>query len=136
MAQALTGGCLCSAVRYEIVAEPLQPLVCHCKNCQRQTGSIGSTAVIVPKAAIEIDGTLTRYEHLSDSGHGMQRHFCPLCGSPIMTTLDRVPDIVAVKVGTFDDTSWFRPQINIWTDSAQPWMPIDPACLNYPQNPT
>ena len=35
---ALSGGCFCGAVTYELTAKPMFVHACHCRDCQIQTG--------------------------------------------------------------------------------------------------
>ena len=118
------GGCLCGAVRYSVAAEPVVQAVCHCRNCQRQAGSGWSMIIGVPAAAVSISGELKTYEDRGDSGGAVQRQFCPTCGSPILSRVASSPDLVFIKAGTLDDTSGFAPQVQVWTDSKQPWLEI------------
>ena len=77
----LKGGCLCGAVRYWTTAEPLTSTVCHCRDCQRFTGSAFGALVYVPKETLTIEGTTKTFTSLGGSGKPMVRHFCPECGS-------------------------------------------------------
>ncbi len=52
----LTGGCLCGQVRYSANAEPMFAGVCHCRDCQKETGSAFNTVIAVPQAALSIQG--------------------------------------------------------------------------------
>lgn len=124
-----TGGCLCGAVRYEITAEPVMQAICHCKNCQRQAGSVLSVIVGLPRDGITISGETTTYEDNGESGLKVWRKFCPTCGSPLFTDAESAPQLWFVKAGTLDDTDWIEPQIQFWTASRQHWMP---ACESIP----
>ena len=64
----MTGGCLCGKVRYLANADPVVVAVCHCKNCQKQTGTAFSVLVGVPKSAILIEGRLKTFHDRGDSG--------------------------------------------------------------------
>lgn len=118
-----TGGCLCGAVRYELKAEPVMQAICHCKNCQRQAGSVLSVLIGVPRDGITIKGETTTYEDSGESGLKVWRKFCPTCGSPLFTDAESAPQLWFVKAGALDDTSWLKPQIQFWTKSRQAWMP-------------
>ena len=132
----LTGGCLCGAVRYQSAGEPLYSLICHCRDCQRQSGSAHNAAMRVPAAGFRVTkGEPKRYIKTADSGNTVARAFCPECGSPLFLTVSTRPDIVGIRVGTLDDPSVFRPQAHIFTRSAQPWDPMDPALPQYPAYP-
>ena len=134
MAATRTGGCLCGAVRYESTGDPLFSLQCHCRDCQRSSGTAFVAAMRVPSAGFRVTaGTPRRYVSKADSGNEVTRMFCGECGSPLYIQVSSRPDIVGLRVGTLDDPSEFRPEANIFTDSAQPWTHMDPAL---PQHPT
>lgn len=124
MTTPLTGGCLCGAVRYSINAEPLMQAVCHCKNCQKQAGSAWSMIAGVPEAALTVTGEPKTYEDHGDSGGAVLRQFCGNCGSPLFSRVASAPGLVFVKAGTLDDTSGFRPQVQVWTQSKQDWVDL------------
>ena len=117
----MTGGCLCGQVRYSTDAESAMVAVCHCKNCQKQTGAASSVVIAVPRSALTIQGQLTVYQDTGDSGQIVDRKFCPECGSPIVSEAVIAPDIAFIKGGTLDDTSWLDPKVNIYCASAQNW---------------
>ena len=121
----LTGRCLCGGVTYSADAEPVIQAVCHCADCQRQTGNPFSVIVGVPRAAFEVEGgTLASFTTIgSDHGGDTERHFCSACGSPLFTLASAVPDLVIIKAGSLDDASWLEPAVEIWTSSSQPWSP-------------
>jgi len=131
----MTGGCLCGAVRYTLSEDPVRTMVCHCRNCQKTSGSALSTIALMRREALEIQGDLKGYEYAGDSGNKLEINFCPTCGSPVILNIRNMPDLVSVKVGTLDDPSGFKPQMQIWTDSAQPWLPLAEDCVQFAQNP-
>ena len=124
---AITGSCLCGAIRYEIDNSPAMTGVCHCKNCQRQAGSAFSTLAAVPLAEFRcIEGKPACYEdEATASGATVARYFCGRCGSPIYSALAAQPDMVYLKTGTLDDTSDFVPQFHAWCDSKQAWVKLE-----------
>lgn len=122
------GGCLCGAVRYELKAEPAMTAVCHCTHCQRQSGSVFSSNVVVMAADYVQHGTTKVFEDTGDSGQGVHRHFCGNCGSPILSMIDLMPGMLMVKMGTLDDFSGIMPGMELYTDHAANWVsPIDGA---------
>ena len=69
-----TGGCLCGAIRYESVGDPVFALQCHCRDCQRQGGSAFIAAIRVPSAGFRLtQGTPRRYMSCADSGNDTTR---------------------------------------------------------------
>jgi len=121
----MTGRCLCGGVSYRAEAEPLAQAVCHCTDCQRQTGSAFSPVVVVPRAALTLEGsTLASFTTIGDQhGTETQRQFCSACGSPIVSFVGATPDLAYVNAGTLDDVSWFEPTVEVWSRSAHPWSP-------------
>jgi hypothetical protein len=119
------GGCLCGAIRYATSAEPIRVVYCHCKFCQRATGSAYLVEPIFEKTSFEIvSGLPTTYTQASaGSGKRVTINFCSTCGTKLFLELERFPAIIGVYGGTFDDPNWFNrsPQNtrHIFLDSAQ-----------------
>ena len=127
MAQVRSGGCLCGGVRYELAGEPLFSLLCHCRDCQHQSGSAFIAAMRVPAAGFRIiKGEPRHYVSLSDAGNKVTRAFCAECGCPLFIRVASRPDIVGLRVGSLDDPSEFRPKAHIFCTSAQPWDYMNP----------
>ena len=136
MAIPFTGGRACGAIRYECTAEPLYMGNCHCRDCQRATGSAYFPAVGMAATAFRLmTGTPAVYEKLADSGHTMRRMFCAQCGSPVFLTNSARSNLVVLYAGSVDDPSWIRPTRDIYTASAQPWDYLDPTLPKFPQMP-
>ncbi|HZU89847.1 MAG TPA: GFA family protein [Stellaceae bacterium] len=132
----MTGGCLCGGVRYESTGEPVFSLLCHCRDCQRQSGSAYNAAMRVPAAGFRVTrGTPKLYVKTADSGNAVSRAFCPECGSPLFLQVSTRPDLVGIRVGTLDDPSAFCPEADIFVNSAQPWDHMDPALPKYATYP-
>ena len=133
----LTGGCQCGAVRYAIAAEPMTVYACHCRDCQRQTGSAFALSMVVPRAAIGItQGTAREWlrpPEQTASGTPTTCLLCGTCGARLYHLPSRSPEIAVVKPGTLDDTTWLRAVGHIWTDHAQPWVEIPAATVNFPR---
>lgn len=127
------GGCLCGAVRYVLKSEPLMTAVCHCTHCQRQSGGVFSTNVAVPEAAYAQTGETKVFEDKGDSGQAVWRHFCPNCGSPILSKVAAMPGMVLVKAGTLDDMSGLKPAIEVYTDHAAEWVAPIPGAQRFAQ---
>jgi hypothetical protein len=121
----ITGRCLCGSVTYSADAEPVVQAVCHCTDCQRQTGNPFSVIVAVPRDSFEVAGTtLSSFSTIGeDHGGETQRNFCSACGSPIFSIAAVAPQLAFIKAGSLDDASWLEPAVEAWTRSAQPWSP-------------
>jgi len=113
-----------SAVRYTAEADPTSATVCHCRDCQKFTGSAFATSVRVPKEAVTIEGTLKTFSSIGGSGNPILRHFCPECGSSIADEPAIRPGFVVLNVGTFDDPTVAKPGREIFRDDALPWVEV------------
>ncbi len=131
----ISGACLCGQVRYESPAEPEMTAICHCPDCQRQTGTSFSIVVGFPRAHFDVRGEAAQYTTTGESGALVHRYFCANCGSPLYTLPDALPDIVFIKAGTLDDASWLEPQAEFFCDTAQPWVALEGGWERAPRNP-
>lgn len=126
---------MCKAVRYEVSAEPLAVMDCHCRDCQYASGGAFTTAVVVPKTAFRlIKGTPKRYASRGDSGAEVARLFCGECGSPLFS---EPPDgrSWVVKAASLDDPSWLKMTGSLYISSAQPWAHIDATLPKFDKMP-
>ena len=118
------GGCLCGAVRYAASSTPVRVTYCHCKFCQRATGSAYLVEPIFQKTHFAIiSGKPATYTQASEgSGKRVTVNFCATCGTKLFLDLERFPETLGVYGGTFDDPNWFErtPQVSrhIFLDSA------------------
>ena len=69
----MNGGCLCGDVRYSASGEPVVTSICHCRDCQRRTGSAFVEVVAVPKEAFSVQGRLQTFSNTGDSGRKLDR---------------------------------------------------------------
>ena len=102
-------------------------LLCHCTDCQRQTGTAYSIVVGVERDSLHVDGdSLGTFTTVGeDTREAVQRVFCSACGSPIVSLPDATPDLAFIKAGTLDDRSWLEPEMEIWAQSKHPYVVTD-----------
>lgn len=130
-----TGGCLCGNIRYECSAEPLYMGNCHCRDCQRATGSAFAAAMLVPRNAVTIVGEVKYHEVTGDSGSLVGRGFCPNCGSRLFSK-PPMPELFGIMAGSLDDPSEFQPKVDCYTASAQPWDYMNPDLPKFSKFPS
>ena len=101
----LTGSCLCGKVNYEAVSEPLWIIVCHCKFCQRATGSDRMIQPVFERKHFSFTAaTPAVFTQPSDgSGKDINVHFCSDCGTKVALTFERWPDKIGIYIGTLDN---------------------------------
>ena len=123
MTNGLEGGCACRAVRYRLGGAPMFVNCCHCRDCQRQTGS-----AFVINALIETDrihllsGAPVPVAVPTDSGRPHDIHRCPACQAALWSDYGRRPALRFLRVGTLDDPGALRPDAHIFTRSKLPWV--------------
>lgn len=125
------GGCHCGAVRYHCTNDPELTFYCHCRDCQRTTGSPYSMELMVADDGFEIEGPLSSYVVTGDSGKPVTRWFCAGCGSGIYLDSEADQGYVFLKVGSLDDASWVKPEMHIYTAARQPWVKIADGLPEY-----
>jgi hypothetical protein len=127
----MTGGCSCGAIRYEIASFPLLLYSCNCTNCQTRSGS--AFALNMPVAANGfriLQGTPKAWHSISPKGVPVISWFCADCGARLYGERAGRAEIVNVRAGTLDDTSWLIPGAHFFTRraSAQSWVqPVEGA---------
>jgi hypothetical protein len=124
----MEGGCACGRMRYRLTSKPMFVHCCHCRDCQRQTGS-----AFVLNALIETD----RVERLSgetegvpvptESGRPHVIHRCPACKVAVWSHYGGRPALSFVRVGTLDEPAALPPDVHIYTRSKLPWVPLPPG---------
>jgi hypothetical protein len=126
--EALEGGCTCRAVRYRMTSKPLFTNCCHCRWCQRETGSaFAINAMIEAERVVLLQGEPEVVNTPSNSGKGQKISRCPTCRIALWSNYAGAGDAVRfVRVGTLDDPDRVPPDIHIFTSSKQPWVVIPP----------
>ena len=132
----ITGSCLCGQLSYELDETKTEAqLHCHCRDCQKVTGSGKATIVMLPRENLRLSGEHKLYKSRGTDGSHVARGFCPICGSQMLTFVEEIPDHVFVKAGTMDDSSWVKINSSFWSDTAMDWSPLDKSLDSFKQNP-
>jgi hypothetical protein len=130
-----TGACLCGDIQYTVAGELNRIIACHCVNCRKISGAGCSHNLVVKTDQLQVTrGEPQVYADTAASGNRLYRHFCGRCGSSLFSRRAAMPEITVLKAGSLDDASGAQLAMNIWTDSALPWMAIDPAIEHHAQN--
>jgi hypothetical protein len=128
MADGLEGGCACGQARYRLNGAPIFVHCCHCRDCQRQTGS-----AFVLNAMIETDritmlqGGLEAVPVPTDSGSPHDIHRCPVCQTALWSDYGHRSYLRFVRVGTLDDPTALAPDVHIYTRTKLPWVKLPDA---------
>jgi hypothetical protein len=137
-ADGFSGRCMCGKVSYKVTGGPATPvIVCHCRDCQRQTGSAYTVVVGIPADGLTVSGeALASYATVGeDHRQPTVRSYCSACGSPIVTH-GAYEGLAFIKVGTLDDPAWATPRVEIWRSSAPSWTPRFAGTQVFERDPT
>ena len=118
------GGCDCRHVRYRMLSTPLFVHCCHCRWCQRETGSaFVMNALIETECVQSLANEPEMVPTPSNSGKGQKIARCPQCRIALWSHYAGGGDAFTfIRVGTLDNPDRFPPDIHIFTMSKQPWM--------------
>ncbi len=127
----LQGGCDCGELRYRITTPPRYVHCCHCRWCQRETGSAFALNAMIETGRVE----LVKGEPLvvltpSASGKGQKIARCPSCFVALWSNYAGAGDRIRfLRVGTLDEPDRLPPDIHIFTASKQPWVVLPQGAL-------
>ena len=124
----MEGGCTCRAVRYRLTSKPMFVQCCHCRWCQRGTGSsYALNALIEANRVMLLQGTPEIVMTQTNSGKGQKIARCPHCRIALWSNYAVVGDLVRfVRVGTLHEPDQLPPNIHVYTMSKQPWVKLSP----------
>lgn len=130
MNDAITGGCLCGACRYEAHGTPIDIRACHCTLCQKATGAPFYARVRMAESDVTISGPVGWYP----SSPAIMRGFCPQCGTSLFS---RRTDggTIGLLMGSLDDPNRFAPTEHIWVSKKQAWLTLADDLPCYPEGP-
>lgn len=123
------GRCDCRLVRYRMMDTPLFVHCCHCRWCQRETGSAFVLNAMIEAERVQLlSGEVEVVRTPSYSGKGQNISRCPECRIALWSTYSGAGELIRfVRVGTLDDPDRFPPDIHIFTQSKQPWVLLPPG---------
>jgi len=129
------GGCDCRAVRYRLHSRPLIVHCCHCRWCQRETGTAFALNALIETDRVErLQGEVELVDTPSQSGKGQLVARCPTCRIALWSHYAGAGPVLSfIRVGTLDDPDAFPPDIHIFTASKQPWVVLPEGARAVPE---
>jgi hypothetical protein len=115
----LTGGCRCGHVRYETASEPRSGALCYCEDCRRAAGAPVVGWFSVPEASLRFTNAPKRVR----SSEGVERGFCPECGTQILFH-EHGDAGIDLTICSLDEPDRVKPRDHIWTRSKPAWFAI------------
>jgi hypothetical protein len=116
-----TGGCACGALRWCAKGEPMLQGLCHCRSCQRVSGSGHVGFICFPESAVTLSGATVSARRIGGSGRPAARHACPACLGVIYGTGEVMPGMINLYAGSLDDPARFKHKIAIFVGERPPW---------------
>jgi hypothetical protein len=125
MSDDLEGGCACAAVRYRLASRPMFVHCCHCRDCQRQTGSAFMlNALIETDRVTLLSGNPEPVAVPTDSGRPHEIYRCSSCRIAVWSVYGTGRKLLFVRVGTLDDPAALTPDVHIYVRSKLPWLAL------------
>lgn len=118
------GECLCGAVAFEAEIEPGQVFLCHCLDCQVQSGTAFRTVARARPDSLRVTkGAVRVYEKVAESGSARALAFCPECGTSIYGGPGQGSEgMLSLRVGVLRQRGELAPIAQVWCRSRQPWL--------------
>ncbi len=129
----IEGGCACGNVRYKINGPWDLGFKCHCRDCQRSSGSAYAAILVIDEDKIHICGGLQFYTSIGDSGRDVNRGFCAICGNYVIVKIFILDSKLGIYAPTLDDPSLYWPEISVYTSSKQEWDSLPEGIKIYPK---
>jgi len=128
-AETFDGHCTCNAVRYRLTSRPMFVNCCHCRWCQRETGSAFAMNAMIESDRVQLlAGEPEVVDTPSLSGVGQKITRCPQCRIALWSNYGGAGDKVRfIRVGTLDEPDRLPPDVHIFTMSKQPWVVLPPG---------
>lgn len=117
--------CSCGRLNITVEGDPIRVSACHCKACQRRTGSACGVQARFPEGNVQIIGAYKQYTRTSDDGNRVDSFFCPDCGSTLFLRLEHAPDMLVIPVGAFGDSGFPSPTVSIYEAHRHAWFCLE-----------
>ena len=120
----ITGGCFCKKIRYTATIDLKAVTICHCTDCQLNSGTAYGVVVgVTNEEFILEDGKLTYFEKIADSGARRSLAFCSTCGTrSYAKPADGKPGRFGIRVGTVHQLESLIPRQQDFFNSALDWV--------------
>jgi hypothetical protein len=119
-----TARCACGALAITVAGDPVKISACHCRACQRRTGSAFSVAVFYERGDETVTGPSRVYRRPGDSGQQVEFHFCPTCGSSLFWYPEFRPNLVGIAIGCFGADCPGAPTQAVYEQDRHDWVAI------------
>ncbi len=117
------GSCLCGSVTYSVSRELSDFGCCHCRSCQKASGSAHGANAGVDRHHVQIRDPRQLIREF-ESSPGKFRAFCSRCGSPLYAYLNDSPEMIRIRLGSLDTPFDKRPRAHTFVKEKASWHDI------------
>ena len=118
----VSGQCHCGAFSFTALIDPKRILVCHCAVCQQFSGAPFRAVIPTPVSQVQVNGSPKLYVKTAASGNRRAQAFCEQCGTHVYATEADEPKVLNLRVGCIKERAQLAPTVQIWGQSAMPWL--------------
>lgn len=121
MRMKIDGACHCGRISYEAEVNPDLVVICHCTDCQTNSGAPYRANVPVLLENFRLKGEPKTYVKTGDSGRKGRLSFCGDCGSALFSNREEGATYVNLRLGSVRQRAQLVPKAQYFCRSAMPW---------------
>lgn len=125
--------CQCGELAADVAAAADQVVACHCRACQRRSGSPFGVIAYFDAADVTLHGSPREFARAGTSGKPFTASFCPRCGTTLWVRAGGKPDAIGIPVGAFADPGFPAPVRSVWEETQHHWVAIPGAIAHFPR---
>jgi len=126
--------CQCGALSTTITGDtPPMTVLCHCRDCQKRSGSPFGVTAYFPESAVTLAGDAREFTRATDVGNHFTTGFCPVCGSTVYARASKYPEIIGITAGTITDPAFPAPARSVYEQSRHHWVTLPDTIPRHPQ---
>lgn len=129
----MKASCQCGQLNVEVPGFTMAVVVCHCRACQKRSGSPFGEAAYYPNEQIVVSGATKKFSRPTDLGGNFEQFFCPECGTTVFMRGAKNPDVTGIPIGLFDSEHSMRPIRSVWEEMRHDWVEIPTALQHFPR---
>ncbi len=127
----ISGQCHCGAISFTALIDPTKIIACHCADCQIFSGAPFRAVAPTAVENVKLTGTPKLYIKTAASGNKRAQGFCGDCGTNLCASEPDTPKVLGLRLGCVNERALLAPTIQIWGNSAMPWLKTLQAVPHY-----
>lgn len=124
--------CVCGDLIVALPGPTKAVAACHCRQCQRRTGSPFGVAAYYEAREVTVTGPTKTFVRQGQSGAELTFSFCPRCGSNVFWSSSAHPLRLGIAVGSIADPTFPRPKNSLWEEAMHPWVSMHGVQGHFP----